>query len=295
MGARIETVAIVRDRAWPHRRALRLEEEAARLCLDRAGRKAGEVDLLVNAGIYRDDNTAEPALASIIQEDIGANPGHPPELGRHGTFSFDVTNGGAGALTAAHLIDGFVGRGTARLGLIVAGDATPSRHASPDFPFAGAAGAILLGHAEGGEGFDRFAFRTFPSFAGLFEARLDWDGDMRRNVLRIASSPGFADACVECAARATAEFLDAARLRPGDVDVLATTLYPEGFAARLALAIGVASDRVPVLEPGPAMHTAGIIACLQASLESGAFARSRNVLLVAVGAGITVGLALYKR
>ena len=296
MGARIEAVAVVRSRRWATRGALCLEEEAARRCLDRAGRRPEEVDLLVNAGIYKDDNTAEPALASIIQEDIGANRGHPPERGRHGTFSFDVTNGGAGALTAAHLVDGFVGSGTARLGLVVAGDAAPSRHTSRAFPFAGAAGAILLGHTPGEEGFQRFAFRTFPSFAHLFEARLEWDGDVRRNVLKIAQRPGFAEACVECATRATAEFLDAARLLPRDVDVLATSQYPEDFPARLASTTGVNRERVPVVAPELACaHTAGVIASLQASLESGAFARARNVLLVAVAAGITVGLALYRR
>jgi 3-oxoacyl-[acyl-carrier-protein] synthase-3 len=296
MGARIEAMAVVRSRGWPPRRALHLEEQAARVCLERAGRRPEEVDLLVNAGIYKDDNTAEPALASIIQEDIGANPGHPPERGRHGTFSFDVTNGGAGALTALELVDGFLGSDAARLGLIVAGDAAPSRQASNDFPFTGAAGAILLGHTAGEEGFHRFAFRTFPSFARLFEARLEWDGDFRRNVLRIGVHADFADACVECAVGATAELLDSARLLPADIDVLATSQYPEGFPERLALATGVARERLPVVAPELARtHTAGVIAALQASVESGAFARARNVLLVAVAAGITVGLALYRR
>ena len=46
-------------------------------CLDRAGRTAHDVDLLVNAGIYRDRNLGEPALAAMIQQDIGANPEDP--------------------------------------------------------------------------------------------------------------------------------------------------------------------------------------------------------------------------
>jgi len=296
MGTRIEAVAVVRGRRWPATGALHLEEEAARACLARAGRRAEQVDLLVNAGIYRDDSTAEPALASIIQEDIGANPGHPPRHGRHGTFSFDVTNGGAGALTAAYLVDGFVDPGTARLGLVVAGDADPSPRTSRDFSFAAGAGAILLSHTPDGEGFERFAFRTFPSFRGLFESRLEWDADLRRNVVHITQAPAFADACVGCAARATSELLDAARMTPGEIDVLATSQCPERFPERLARAIGVAPDRVPAVEGDLARtHTSGIIASLEASVSSGAFSRARNVLLVAVGAGIAVGLALYRR
>ena len=42
-----------------------------------AGRDAHDVDLLINAGIYRDRNLGEPAFAAMIQEDIGANPEDP--------------------------------------------------------------------------------------------------------------------------------------------------------------------------------------------------------------------------
>ncbi len=34
---------------------------------------------------------AEPALAAIIQQDIGANP-EDPHADTHGTFSFDISN-----------------------------------------------------------------------------------------------------------------------------------------------------------------------------------------------------------
>ena len=35
------------------------------------------MDLLINAGIYRDRNLGEPALAAMIQQDIGAHPEDP--------------------------------------------------------------------------------------------------------------------------------------------------------------------------------------------------------------------------
>ena len=72
-----------------------------------AGRDADDIDLLVNAGIYRDRNLGEPALAAMIQEDIGANP-EDPHAGAHGTFSFDIANGTCGVLTALQIVDGFL-------------------------------------------------------------------------------------------------------------------------------------------------------------------------------------------
>ena len=148
MGTRIEAVATsCRRGRLRGRGALHVTDTAATLCLERAGREAGDLDLLVNAGLYRDANTAEPALATIIQEDIGANPDVHPRSG-HGTFSFDILNGGCGVVTAARLVETFVGHGTARHAMIVAGDVDPSPRTSRHFPFSPAGGAMLVGHED---------------------------------------------------------------------------------------------------------------------------------------------------
>jgi 3-oxoacyl-[acyl-carrier-protein] synthase-3 len=304
MGARIESVATARSRRGIFRRGgLRLSDEAARACLEQVHRDAGELDLLVNAGIYKERSMAEPALASIIQENIGANPGHPPRHGRHGTFSFDVENGGCGVLTAAHLVDAFVGAGTARLGLIVAADADPSPRTSRGFPFPPVGGALLLQHAGGDEGFVSFDFRTFPAFADAFDVRLRFDpraaGLLRlrgRNVLEVHETRDFAGRCVECAAEVAHASLARAGISARDVDVLVTSQYPPTFGTDLARAVGVAADRVPRVAPDVARaHTAGPIVALEAAIESGRLASARHVLFVTAGAGITVGAAVYRR
>jgi len=295
MGTRIEAVSTARPRWLLRRRALRLEEAAARACLERGRRKPQDVDLLINVGIYKENNTVEPALASLIQEDIGANPGEPHVNG-HGTFSFDVGNGGAGALSAAYLVDSFVSAGTARVGLVVAGDADPNPRTSRGFPFLPAGAAMLLGHTDDDEGFDRFEFRTFPALSHRFEACVQWEPEHQRNALHVREDPSLSDACVDCAAQATTDFLDAAGLHAEDVDVLVTSQYPSGFAERLARATGVPANRVPAVERElQRAHTAGPIAALESSVESGSFARARNVLFVAAAPGLTVAVALYKR
>src|SRR5690242_13422024 len=109
MGTCIESVVTTSSSSGLFRSgSLHLAEAAARACLERATRRPDELDLLVNTGVYKEKNMAEPALAAIIQEDIHANPGHPPRHGHHGTFSFDVANGGCGCLTATHLADSFL-------------------------------------------------------------------------------------------------------------------------------------------------------------------------------------------
>ena len=89
MGTVIERLDVSRGGWRTRHSALHLAVAAAKTCLQGAGREPDDVDLLINAGVYRDKNLAEPALAALIQEDIGANPEDPHD-DAVGTFSFDV-------------------------------------------------------------------------------------------------------------------------------------------------------------------------------------------------------------
>jgi len=282
------------------RGALHLSDAAATACLRRAHHRPEELDLLINAGIYKDRNAAEPALASIIQEDIGANPGSPPRIGHHGTFSFDVVNGGCGVLTAAQLLDGFVGHGGAHLGMVVAADADPSPRTTRGFSFTAAGRAMLLAPGASDRGFQRFVTRTFPQYAGLFDAQLRWDPHASfvqlrgRNVVEIKEAPEFAARCVDCAEEVARELI-AAVPAIDEIDLLVTSQYPRGFGPQLAERLALPAARVPVVDSDlVAAHTAGPIASLEAAIEDGSFARARYVLFVTVGAGITVAAALYR-
>ena len=141
MGTVIDRLAVT-EGGWrtPHS-ALQLAVAAAKAASTRpAG--ADDIDLLVNAGIYRDRNLGEPALAALIQEDIGANPEDPHD-GAHGTFSFDVANGTCGVLTALQIVDGFLRSHTIDRALVVASDADPGHGMSEHFPFSPAGAAML--------------------------------------------------------------------------------------------------------------------------------------------------------
>jgi 3-oxoacyl-[acyl-carrier-protein] synthase-3 len=300
MGTRIEAVATAHGHGWwLGRGALHLTDVAAKTCLQRAHASADELDLLINTGLYRNGSAAEPALASIIQEDIGANPGTQITQGHHGTFSFDIFNGGCGVLTAALLVDGFVGHGSARHGMIVAGDVDPSPSTTQNFPFSPAAGAMLVGHTDDSAGFQDIELRTFGEHASLFEVLLRWEphaGLLRRgrNVIEVHEDPAFSLRCLDVATEVASAFLDRHGLGPRDVDLLIASQYPRTFPIDIAHRIGIPISRVPtVARELAAAHTTGPIAALDAAMTSGDFRRARRTLFVTVGAGITVGVALY--
>jgi len=304
MGTCIESVVTTSSSSSIFRRgSLHLAEAAARACLERAARRPDELDLLVNTGVYKEKNMAEPALAAIIQEDIHANPGHPPRHGHHGTFSFDVSNGGCGCLTATHLADSFLRDGRIRLAMVVTADADPSPRSSRGFPFRPVAGALLLAHTSEPVGFVGHEFRTFPEFADLFVSRLDWDPAYHRmlgghggNVVEVREDPSFAARGIECAVNVAQSFLATAGLRPADIHLLVASQYPADFANSVAQALGVGSDLVAHARPQCRMaHTAGPMAALEAAAAARTFDEATNVLFVTLGAGITIAVALYRK
>lgn len=298
MGARIEAVATVRSRKGPFaRRALKLADAAAKACLERAGCLPADLELLINTGVYRDDNLGEPALASMIQDDILANR-RPSSRTQHGTFSFDVQNGGAGVITALYLLDGFL-QGSIGLGMVVASDADPGSPVEPRFPFAPVGGALLLTPGPDDGGFVDFEFATFPEHEAMFSAYVNWHKrPVRRggrNVLVIDEHPGYADRLIDCASLVTRKFLKRRGLTPASVDLLVPSPMPERFPDALADQLDIAAERVArVSDELAGAHTAGPIAAYEAAERAGRLAEAKNVLFVAAGAGISVGAALYR-
>ena len=277
--------------------ALGLADAAARLCLERAKRTADEVDLLVNAGVYNDKGISEPAVASLIQEDIGANPEQHPGAGQ-GTFSFDVRNGGCGLLSGIQLVDGLLASGTVKLGMVVASDIDPDPGVSEGFSFPAVGGAVLLSADDSRAGFTAFRSATFPQFAGLFGSSVAWQDDTQagrgghgRNVLTVEMDESYADRALQCAESTLRAAAADGVLDLGEVDLLVATASVPGFAAALAQRLGTSDVRVA--SPSGALagtHTAALAVALEpVRLDVG-----RTALFVCVGAGITVVAALYR-
>jgi 3-oxoacyl-[acyl-carrier-protein] synthase III len=303
MGARIEAASALTSHGRRKPRARRLADEAAKSCLARAGKPPGDVDMLINAGIYREDNMGEPALAALIQEDIGANLGQPP-IGGHGTFSFDLMNGTCGVISAIQLQTGFLRSGVIRRGLIVTSDVHPNPKDAGVTPFKPTGGAMLLDWDDGIAGFTDFYTETFPEYEDMLESQYHWKtvrgphGPGRpvgHSYLVIDQKPGYLARSVDCAAEATRRFLGRLGMGIEDVDLLIPAPSTPDFLDLLRLRLGVPGDRVAYVEENLVdAYSTGSIAALEAAVKSGRLGEARNVLMLAAGAGITIALALYR-
>lgn len=306
MGTHIDATSALALTGRRHRKptARRLADAAARVCLKQSGKEPGDIDMLINAGVYREDNIGEPALAALIQEDIGANLGQP-HIGGHGTFSFDLMNGTCGVLSAIRVEAGFLRSGIIRLGAIVTSDVDPDLAGPGTAPFRPLGGAMLLDWDDSLAGFTDFGAETFPEYEDLFGSGLNWQvrhgpraprRAAGRSQMVIDERPGYQARLVDCAEEATRRFLRRLDMGMDEVDLLVPAPSSSGFVDALRLRLGVPGDRVAYvtedLEDG---YTTGHIAALQAAIKSGRLGEARNTLMVAAGAGITVVLALYRQ
>ncbi|MEE6165989.1 3-oxoacyl-[acyl-carrier-protein] synthase III C-terminal domain-containing protein [Mycolicibacterium sp. 120322] len=288
MGTVIEATALTAGRHWHDRHsALRLAVKAARDCLSDAGREPSEVDLLINAGIYRDRNLGEPALAAMIQQDIGAHP-EDPQPQAHGTFSFDIANGSCGILTALQIVDGFLSTRVINRALIVASDADPGRRMSENFPFSPTGSALLCRWSDD-EGLDAVHWARIPDDGKSFSAGVSLVN--RRNVLRIGEGSMMDERFAAAAAQAVIQCVGAAALDMAEIAAIVVAPSRSRFCSLLAEHLMVPAD-VLIATGDENSHTAalaGAFACATRRIVPGKY-----VLMVAAGAGVTAGAALYR-
>jgi 3-oxoacyl-[acyl-carrier-protein] synthase III len=297
MGTIVEATAIATaDDQSLSSSAIGLADAAARACLERAGRSPDDVQLLINAGVYLDRNISEPAIAALIQEDIGANPEIQPGVGQ-GTLSFDVRNGACGILTGMYLVDGLLASGTVQCGMVVGGDVDPEPGVSEGFGFPGAAGAVVLSWDDSRPGLTAFKFNTFPEFADEFQSYVEWHEDagngQGRNTLTVKIDDQYPQHALACAESTVRELAAEADFDLGEVDLLIATASVPDFAAALGQRLGIARARVASLSDGFAgAHTAAPALAREPVLPVPG--TSRTALVVSAGAGITVVAALHR-
>jgi 3-oxoacyl-[acyl-carrier-protein] synthase-3 len=290
MGTVIDQIATVKG-GWRQRHsALRVAVLAAEKCLQAGARTPHDVDLLINAGIYRDRNLGEPALAALIQHDIGANP-EDPHQGAHGTFSFDIANGSCGVLSALQIVDGFLSSRAIDCALVVASDADPGHRMSEHFPFSPFGAALLCSWRDDDSGLGRAYWANDSAHSDAINSTVQMVG--HRNVLRVTAAADSDERLADTAAEAAKACLHGSGCAATDVAAIVTAPAGRGYQAALAARLGVPPSRITVAGAGAEKaHTASLAAAFDQ--VRGRAGNGARILLVAAGAGLTAGAVLYR-
>ncbi|MEV0246686.1 hypothetical protein AB0H76_08875 [Nocardia sp. NPDC050712] len=268
---------------------------AARNSLAQAGIQPEQVGVLINAGVFRDSNTVEPAVSALIQKAAGIGLDyHSKDDAR--TFSFDLMNGAIGVLNAVQVASSVLETGGVEHVLIVSGDTHPSlarSAADAEFPYATAGAALLLERTADAEGFGRVHTATAPGTPAV-QSYVDTAtmGTVGRGLMTVEREPDFADRLLGVA-------LEAALAALADQDLsglalIASTPTPE-FPKLLADALGIDQDavRTPDLSDGDP-HTAALPLAYDRAVTEGTLGGFTRVLFVAAGAGPSAAAVLYQ-
>ncbi|MFE3223486.1 hypothetical protein [Nocardia sp. NPDC059228] len=294
MGVRIKSTGISRDTDTFS--IVELSGRAARRAMESAGIEPGQVGVMINAGIFRDSNTVEPAVSALIQKAAGIGLDYVKEDPR--SFSFDLMNAGTGVLNAVQVAQAVLATGSAEHVLVVSGDTHPSltRSAADDeFPYATAGAALLLEQTGEPEGFGRVHTRAAAGTPGL-ESYVDTEtmGDRGRGIMTVEREPGYLDRLLATAAGAARAALSDSAVDKATTALIAATPSAD-FPARLAAELGIAADAVftPDLTDGDP-HTAALTLAYHAAAQADSLAGYRDVLFVAAGAGPSAAAVVYR-
>ncbi|GGN33063.1 3-oxoacyl-[acyl-carrier-protein] synthase-3 [Actinoplanes campanulatus] len=268
---------------------------AATACLERAGIGPDQVDLLINVGVYRDENMAEPAMSALIQKNVGTNLDYL-RSGR-AALSFDLMNGACGVLNAVQVAGAFLDTGDAEFVLVVSGDAHPSGRPDPGFGYASVGAAILLSRTtDAGAGFGRVGTAAddgdTPGVVGYID--LDAVGTLGRERITVERDADYTDRLVEFAAAEAARYAAAEGIDLSEVLLVASQPTPT-FAAELAGRLGIAPPAVVTVRGVDAdPHSSALTFAYHQAVSTGQAAAYPQALFVAAGAGLSVACSVYR-
>ncbi|WP_225728486.1 MULTISPECIES: hypothetical protein [unclassified Nocardia] len=266
---------------------------AVRQCLARAGVDPSEVDLLVNTGIYRDDNLMEPAISALIQKHAGINlsyVGQPAPA-----LSFDLMNGPCGFLDAIEVTTATFGAKDAGVGVIVSGDGHPARTTPQDvyFPYLPAAAAVLVKPSTDESGFGRVyrARSVAPQRPLGFIPLTAMGTEGRRTVTVIPPEESAMERGLEIAIDAAQRCLTEERIDPARTVLLSAEPRP-GFAKSVAAAVGIDRYFTPETPGNP--HSAALPFAYRAWLDEDAPGTAEHALFLAADGHSVAGCAPYR-
>ncbi|MFE6844740.1 hypothetical protein [Streptomyces sp. NPDC057686] len=262
-------------------RAVELASRAARACLAQAQVSPSSVGVLINVGVYRESNTFEPALAALVQKEVGINLDYIADPVPAAGFSFDLMNGACGVLNAVQLAQSLLDTGSAERVLITAADVHPGGDArrDPAYPYADLAGAFLLQRSADPDA----GFGPVSVYAGdgpgdtegyLDTAAMGSDGRSRITVRR---TEGHAARRSALAAACTAGYA-----REHDIDLDRT------------LVVGPHAAQDPAVDGAREPHTAAPVLGYLQALAAPRPKDCDRLLMVAAGAGPSAACVAYR-
>ena len=294
MGIRIESVGIYWDTSCNQQNGIEIAKRAALDCLSKSQHDKNEVNLIVNASVYKDHYFAEPAMATFIQRELEIN--HCLDNGHSShTLSFDLLNGALGVLDACQLVAAMIESGNIKTALIVSGDSfdLPLGKKSGPLKLTAIGTAMLLDQTpEANQGFRSFYFQSGNRHIALLKAHLYHDNNQM--AIHYQKSLEFENILVMEIYRALKHyFINGVNWAKNFQLIIPPQLSP-CFIEKLADAIGIKKDiLLDISKKDCDFYNASLALAIHHIQQNGVGHKLNKALIICAGSGIQVGLATY--
>lgn len=269
---------------------------AALACLGAAGLGVGDVDFLVNVGVFRHHNLCEPAVCALIQNKLEMCRDIRKFPGEREVFSFDLNNGACGTLNAVQVLRALMETRGKEYALIVGADCPPSGQADETFPITAMGSAMLLRRTPGGGGFGAVRQRTSPApFDGQTgSCDIAVHGKKSRTTIDVVRSPDYLERLLAFTAETASTFIDESGLRRDALRLICSE-PSETFAQALSERLRLRQDAcLSTWTDFADTHTSALTVGWHAAHAASRLAEDDTVLFVTAGGGLTVGCAAYE-
>jgi 3-oxoacyl-[acyl-carrier-protein] synthase-3 len=296
MGTIIRTTAIHSEKNPIS--SVKCSSKAAEHCIASAGIDKTDIDLIINTGIYREENIAEPAMATLIQKKSGINVDPILKFEGNSTFSFDLKNTSAGILYAIQVADAMMRTGKIRNALIVSNDVHPSTRLIPDFPFAQVGSAVLLEQSRNSnKGFTKFMFKNsdsthtgFKSYLDIFQA-----GHEGRNIVTVKKDKNYINDLLEFTVRTAGEFIGEHADNGSAVNHIICTTPVKTFGRDVAKGLRIPQEKVlSTYDEYGDPHTSSLAVTYHIARHKGLLKQGEQILFIGAGSGLTCACGLYR-
>lgn len=296
---RIESIGTLPQKMQLKKEAVELAHSAAKNCLTNSAYSKNDIDLLIYAGVYRDDFLCEPAIAAILAGKLNMNDTIESQHEKK-TFAFDLFNGAIGFLNACHLATGMIHAQKVKSVMVVASEIENNLSTHPQTTQA--APVELLGISETGSavildessqtGFGTFIFKYFTHYIEAFAAyTVHRTGKTR---MHFEKDPNIEAYYLQCIHDTVNELLSIEQLDREHINVILPPQVSSQFTAALSNKLNLSKDKfVDIAAAGSDLYTSSLPYTLQYIREHHLAKPGDIGLIISIGSGIQVGCATY--
>ncbi len=273
---------------------LELSRAAAEDALAQSSYSHRDIDLLLYAGVYRDDCLSEPAIASILAGLLQVNDTIESQYDKK-TFAFDVFNGAVGFLNACHAATGMIQCDKAHSALVVTSEIENNSKARP-YDLLGIAqtgSAVILGESSDGKtGFGNFVFKYWPENVEAYTTHTEQG--QGKTWIHAKKDPALENYFRRCIREAVDELLALEKLDRSQIKVVLPPQISPEFVSSLSDELGFDRDIiVNIARENADLFTSSLPYTLQYVQEQQRVQPGDIGLIISVGSGIQVGCAAY--